>query len=213
MNEIETLSQRLRVETTDHHRRAERSAFVSRYVRGGLSREDHAHHLRTLFEVYSALEAGLDRHREDPHVGSFFLPELWRTEAVERDLEFLMGPTWRQAEPVPASRTYRERVEHLASAGSTRLIAHAYVRYMGDLSGGRVLERLTAKALELGEHGLEFLAFPGVSDVESFKHGFRRRLDELDVDDGQRQGIVDEAMRAFVLNESMFDDLERRSGS
>jgi heme oxygenase len=34
-----------------------------------------------------------------------------------------------------------------AEGDGTRLIAHAYTRYLGDLSGGQILQRLLARSL------------------------------------------------------------------
>jgi heme oxygenase (biliverdin-producing, ferredoxin) len=47
----------------------------------------------------------------------------------------------------PVLRAYRDRVAELAGRAPLLLAAHAYVRYLGDLSGGRMLGRAMRRSL------------------------------------------------------------------
>lgn len=206
-----TLSRFLRDGTTEAHRQAERSAFVEMFVHGSLDRDTYTRHLLALHGVYEALEAGLVRWRDDRRVGRFHLPELWRREALAADLEFLIGPAWRRWPAVPAARRYVEQLEALSGESPLRLVSHAYVRYLGDLSGGRVLRRLAARILGLEDDGLRFYEFPLVDDAAELKDRFRRRLDELELAAGEAQALLDEARTAFDLNAAIFDQLVETS--
>lgn len=202
-----TLSQLLRERTADVHRVAERSAFVERFVRGQLDRDLYARHLRALYDVYGALEDALERHQGDGRLGSFHIPALWRRPALETDLEFLRGPAWRDESPVPAARAYAERIAGLASQEPLRLVSHAYVRYLGDLSGGQVLKKMAARQLALDGDGLRFYEFPAIPDSAAFKDDFRNRLDQLPLTDAERDGLVEEAREAFTRNAAIFEQL------
>ena len=61
----------------------------------------------------------------------------------------------------PALSRYVGRIQELAaSPDPSRLLAHAYVRYMGDLSGGQFIRRRIAKAYALEDGaGLSFYEF------------------------------------------------------
>lgn len=213
MIEIESLSVELREATADVHRQAESSAFVKRFTGGGVDRAIHSRHLRALHPVYAALEDGLKRHRDGPRVGAFFLPQLWRTSALEEDLRFLLGNDWRRHAPVPAAVRYADRLTDLSSHTPVLLVSHAYVRYLGDLSGGQMLRRFAAQSLGLEHDGLHFYDFPEIDSAGAFKNDFRRRLDELTLDDTERRLVVDEAREAFRLNSAIFAQLVAEHGS
>lgn len=81
------------------------------------------------------------------------------------------------------------------------LLAHAYTRYLGDLSGGQVLGRIAQKSMGLksGE-GLNFFAFPGVSSPNLFKQLYRSRMNSVELTEEEMNGVLEEAVRAFELN-------------
>jgi len=207
LGKIVTLSEYLREGTADLHREAESSAFVSRFMNGGLDRDTHSRHLLALQTIYTALEDGLESLKDDPRLAAFHLPALWRRAALQADLEYLRGPRWHDEAPVPAARTYAEHLRALTTDRPLRLVSHAYVRYMGDLSGGQVLRRMAARQLGLSGDGVRFYEFPEISDVGAFKSDFRRRLDELPLVDGEREALLNEARSAFHLNAVMFAEL------
>ena len=205
------LSARLRDATRDDHRRAETRPFVRDLLRGELEREAYVCLLRDLFEIYAGLEAGLDAL--DPGVLPAVVTAraLRRTAMLAHDLEALHGADWETAlAPTAAARAYRDELEGLASSPTPHLLAaHAYVRYMGDLSGGQAIGRVVAKAYGLGpEAGLAFYSFPDIADVGDFKGRFRDALDAL----GRRidsDRMVEEARAAFRRNGAVFDALQR----
>jgi heme oxygenase len=202
-----TLSELLREGTAAVHRQAEGSAFVSRFVQGTLDRALFAAHLRALHPVYEELESALDANRADARLGAFHLPELWRTAAIETDLAFFRGAAWRDDPPVSAAGEYAAHLAEVRRSRPLRLVSHAYVRYLGDLSGGQMLKKMAARHLGLTDRGLAFYEFPLVASAGAAKADFRRRLDALEIDDGERDDLLDEAKRAFVLNGAIFAEL------
>ena len=54
------------------------------------------------------------------------------------------------------------------------LVAHAYTRYLGDLSGGQQLARVARKAynLEKGGAGTAFYEFGNIENFNRFKKGY-----------------------------------------
>ena len=202
-----TLSEYLREGTADVHREAENSPFVSRFMNGGLDRDTYSRHLLALHGIYGTLEAALESFKDDARLAAFHLPAVWRRAALEADLEYLRGPRWHDEAPVPSARTYAEHLRALTTDRPLRLVSHAYVRYMGDLSGGQVLKRLAERKLGLSGDGVRFYEFPQIGNVPAFKADFRRRLDELPLVDGERKALLNEARNAFHLNAVMFAEL------
>lgn len=81
------------------------------------------------------------------------------------------------------------------------LVAHAYTRYLGDLSGGQVLGKITQKSLGLSsKEGLSFFSFPGVTSPNRFKQLYRSRMDSIELTEAQRAEVLEEAVSAFELN-------------
>jgi heme oxygenase (biliverdin-producing, ferredoxin) len=79
-------------------------------------------------------------------------------------------------------------------------MAHAYVRYFGDLSGGQLLARLLGTSLGLPAQALSFYNFPVATDARSLKEEMRAALDRAGRNPGRRQRIIEEGILAFEHN-------------
>lgn len=195
------LAGRLRQATWDLHREAERSGVVALMLSGGMGREAYGLFLRNLLAVYEALESGLDGARDHAAVGTVAREELYRGAALRADLAALGGADWAGRWPVlPEGRDYAAGIAAVAACDPLRLIAHAYVRYLGDLNGGRVLRRLVARALGLDAAGLAFYEFGGIADVAAFATSYRRGFETIDLPEAGCRAIIEEARQAFRHN-------------
>lgn len=208
------LSARFREATAEDHRRAERRPFVQDLLRGRLGLEEYVWLLRDLVEVYEGLERGLEAGSEGLLPPPLASPALKRAPALEADLRHLHGRNWRRSvDPSPAALAYGAHLRGLARTFPRGLAAHAYVRYLGDLSGGRLVGRQVQKAFGLDpDRGLAFYAFPAIEDVDAFKARFRAALDRMDLQ-GDGDALVEEARHAFDRNGAIFDELQRRRAS
>ena len=202
-----TLSSRLREGTREEHESAESSGFISRLMSGGLSVDAYVALASQQFFVYSALEAIADDVRTLPQGSSLLFDELTRTPSIARDLEHLVGPDWRAiVMPLPATVRYVDALN--ASATSLpRYAAHAYTRYLGDLSGGQIIKRMLERHYGLGPEGITFYSFEEIPKSKPFKDVYRERLDGLELDEEQLAEAVAEAKGAFRLNQDLFADL------
>ena len=196
-----SLVARLRERTHALHTLAERSGYVSEIVRGRGSRNGYALFLRNLLPAYEELERGLERHGESPIFGGVPWADLSRASAIECDLSALAGSDWRRSMVLlPSAMNYSSHVAAAASGNGERLIAHAYVRYMGDLSGGQTLKRLLGRSLGLGPDALSFYEFPMIADAARFKSDFRAAVDSAAASLVDSRAVIDEAATAFQLN-------------
>jgi len=207
------LAQQLREGTKHSHTAAENTAYMKCFLKGIVELEPFRKLLANLYLVYSTLEAELQRHQNDLVVGPMYFPELNRTANLERDLAYYYGENWRdQITPLPAGTVYVNRLRELANTDPALLIAHAYTRYMGDLSGGQSLKRIIRSALKLPEDqgtGLhDFEQIPTPEEKRAFKERYRLALNSLPIDEATIQRIVNEANYAFELNRDVVHDLE-----
>jgi len=192
------LSQELRAATAEVHARAERGGIVAALLGGRATRHGYALYLRNLLPAYRSMERGLEVSRA---LRPLARPELFRAAAIESDLRALDGERFeaRLALLAPA-RAYAERIEQAAMHEPGLLAAHAYVRYLGDLSGGRIVGRTLGRSLGLDETCLAFYRFEGIASPTAFKAEYRRALDAWGAEPALRAAIVGEAVQAFRHN-------------
>jgi heme oxygenase len=204
-----SLPQRLKAATAEEHRRVERSGVMATLLRGHIERVAYLALLRNLHALYAALEPALLRHAAHPVVGPAVMPELFRREALERDLQALHDPADPLPAPLqPATAAYVERLFELDATRPELLVAHAYVRYLGDLSGGQQLRRLVGRALGLeGAAGTRFYDFGDGARASALALRFRAALDEVGARARDADAIVAEAESAFVRHGLLFEQL------
>ena len=208
------LADRLRTDTRTLHTELERGPFMQAMLRRQLTRAAYCHFLRNLHPVYAALEAALQEHAADPVLAPLLNPALFRTQALAQDLDCLHGSGWQQAlTAMPACQVYVRRLEHLRETTPSLLTAHAYVRYLGDLSGGQLLKRIVSASLQLPDAaGTAFYAFGDAQATRDLTHSFRSGLASLAVDANQTNTIVTEALNAFGLHRDLFRQLAHAHG-
>ena len=168
--------------TKEKHRQVESHPFVQYLLTGDIKPEHYALFLQQMYVVYSSIEyfAEISLILQD-------LPGIKRSENIRQDiieLGYDVNDT-----PLSATEKYRQRIVDLYYGDMKRLIlAHVYVRHMGDLYGGKVIAKRV----------------PGSGKMYQFddRPGLIKALDaKLTLD------IVDEALFGFDLAAGIFDDL------
>ncbi|MGX7725184.1 biliverdin-producing heme oxygenase [Rhodococcus sp. 5G237] len=208
--EVVGFAERIRLETQQAHSDTENSVFVSELLGGKLSTEAHAALIAQTWFVYDSLERIGRGYADDPIAGPFLSDELLRTAALEADLDFLVGSDWRdRIAPLPATVAYVDRLEQVAAVSPEAFLAHHYLRYLGDLSGGQIIRRMLERAYGYERDGLRFYIFDGIPKTKPFKDAYRAKLDAAPLDGDQQQAVIDEANLVYGLNGALFADLAR----
>ncbi|WP_329398356.1 biliverdin-producing heme oxygenase [Streptomyces melanogenes] len=200
----------IRTASHEQHTEAENSGFMSALLGGRLGVDAYARYTEQLWFVYQALEEGAGALRNDPVAGPFIRPELMRTASLERDLTHLRGAAWeRGVSPLPSTRAYAARVRECAVTWPAGYVAHHYTRYLGDLSGGQIIRDRAERTWGFARKGdgVRFYVFEAISNPAAFKRGYRELLDAVDVDELEKQRVVEECRRAFALNTAVFREL------
>ncbi len=209
--EATPFSTQIRDASHQQHTEAENSAFMGDLLGGRLGVDAFRRYTEQLWFVYRALEGVADRLADDPVAGPFIRPELFRTTALERDLDHLHGGgDWRAAlRPLPATEAYAARVLEVARDWPGGYVAHHYTRYLGDLSGGQVIRATAERQWGFAPKGdgVRFYVFEDIANPAAFKRRYRSLLDALPAGEAERLRIVDECKRAFALNTAVFRDL------
>lgn len=203
-----SLSQLLREGTVKEHREAETSRVVQSLFRGLVTRDVYGKLLECLYHLYNELERQIEIHRSTEYIDKFYFPELNRAESLYSDLIFFMGNSYNPGSPLEKTAKYIDHIKYISGQDPLKLIAHAYVRYLGDLSGGQILGRVIRKTFALSSgSGDLFYTFP-IEDVDQFKNKYRAQLDALPLDKFRKEEILSEAKLAFQLNGEMFSELD-----
>ena len=204
-----SLATALKEGTKESHSAAENTKFVASFLRGVVDYEEYRKLLTNFYYVYDTMEQRI-RETEDPMVQAIKSEDLERKEAIERDLEYYYGSDWKDKQiPSEACNTYCHRINEIAEKDPYLLVAHHYTRYIGDLSGGKILKEITARVLKPpAGKGLDFYEFPSIPNAKLFKQNYRAVLDNLGVDSSQENALITEANYAFRLNMYMFDEIQ-----
>lgn len=169
--------------TIEQHKNAERQNFVQMMFKGKLTDEQYALYLWNQHACYDILEAlammnGLFNN----------IPNIRRAPSILEDAKELW-PEDKDIKIMPSVREYLNYVTTLAD-DPQKLMAHVYVRHMGDLSGGQML----AKRIPGGGLYYQFDC-----DVNEYKEKIRNKC----TDD-----MADEAKTVFDFATALFKDLE-----
>ncbi|GGD66104.1 biliverdin-producing heme oxygenase [Microbacterium murale] len=210
MADIVSFSAALRERSSGSHSRSEHAGFMSDLLKGEGSREDYVALVAQHYFIYEALEAVGERMRKDPVAAVFISDKLTRLPALGADLEFLIGPDWRESiTPLPTTQRYVDRIDEVGATWVGGFVAHHYTRYLGDLSGGIFIGRVMQRRFGFETNGVGFYLFDDIADPNAFKDVYREQLDAAPWDDAERERVIDEVLLAYKFNTELFHDLDK----
>jgi heme oxygenase len=201
------LAQALREGTRQPHIEAERAGVMPLLLQGRLPLPAYCALLQNLHALYTALEQALDTHAAHACIAPVHAASLRRSAALLSDLHTL-APGGDAPALRPATQAYVQHLDTLSRDAPQLLLAHAYVRYLGDLSGGQVLRRIVGKAYHLeGGPGARFYDFGSAEEVKAMVLAFRSGLDAVPADEAFKKAVVAEARSAFERHQVLFVQL------
>ncbi|CAE7285479.1 pbsA1 [Symbiodinium sp. KB8] len=195
--------------TRKSHSMAENTQFVTGFFKGLGNRDSFAQLVTSLYFIYQAMEESFQTSA-DAGVRHLDFQELRRVAAIEEDLAYFYGPSWReQLRPSPAAERYCERIRAVAAENPQLLIAHQYTRYLGDLFGGQMMGGMAESSLGLEDgRGTSFYRFPQIPDTKAFITEWYRELNSLSLSPEEKEAIVEEANLVFRLNIDILEELD-----
>lgn len=160
--------------------------------------------LRALAPAYALIEARAPELSARLGVADGPWEALSRRTALAHDLALLSAAP--ASPPSAAAARWHDRLRQLADDAPHRFMAHAYVRYGGDLSGGQQLAP-RANAI-LRRHGLPALSF-WVFDrpVAELKEALHGAFERFVLTEAQEAQLLDEAEDAFRATQSLLAEL------
>lgn len=169
--------------TRENHTNAERQEFVKVMFGGSIEPKLYARYLWNQFPQYEILELMAAQHGllDD-------IPMIARKKAIMADFLEL----WPKDEPAPEiCESSKKYILHLKTImdDPKKLMAHIYVRHMGDLSGGQMI----AKRVPGSGNYYKFDA-----DVNEYKEKIRAKCDD---------SMAEEAKVCFDFATGLFKDM------
>ena len=155
--------------TKENHTNAERQAFVKVLFSGSIDPKLYATYLKNQHPQYEILEVCAM-----PHGLLTGLPDIRRAPAINADFVELWGEDTTMPKMCPVVKDYMDYIMSIKD-DPKRLMAHIYVRHMGDLAGGQMI----AKKVPGSGKYYQF------EDPEALKVAIRERLDDSMADEAK----------------------------
>jgi heme oxygenase len=186
------------------HRQAEGMAFSRALLAGQVEPLQLVALLRALAPGYGLIE------QEGPALAAalgaqaFPWSDLARSPALERDAAQFAAIE--ASPPSAAAAVWLEQLRSLARQAPHRFMAHVYVRYGGDLSGGQQLaEQANAILASRGLPPVSFWAFE--RPVRELKDGLHAAFEQLELSEAEEAELLEEAEIAFRATQSLLAEL------
>jgi heme oxygenase len=174
--------------TWEHHKNAERQTFVKEMFnkKTQISDERYATFLYNQFPMYDVLESIAMMH------GLFNdIPSIRRSQKIMADYKELWPhPEEIHPEVLPVVQEYVAYIRSIMT-DKDKIMAHVYVRHMGDLSGGQMIRtRVPGKGTMFDFH----------QSIDELKEKIRDKLND---------SMADEAKVCFDFATKMFQQLSK----
>lgn len=167
--------------TWKKHKEAEEQPFIKSIFKGQVDRDKYVDYLYQLLVLYQSLEWHGTR------LGIFKgIESIKRARAIELDYYELLGDSASRGKLNASTINYINYIETIKD-DANKILAHIYVRHMGDMFGGQMLAKL----------------LPGSNRMFQFEN-----LPELIANVRQKLDVslADEANVAFTHNINMLKD-------
>jgi heme oxygenase (biliverdin-producing, ferredoxin) len=183
------------------HATAEKTVFATKLASGDLTLMEYRSYLLAFQNIYSVLESRIKESRSQA-VQSLFFPELVRSGAIVMDLEELAASNYQfcSEEDLKYQGCAQFYREHLADLDEAKLVAHWYVLYLGNLSGGQMI----AGMLKAKYQSFCFYFYDFGTNARELK---ARALGLLSGWPDSREQVVAEVRLAFKFNIQVLENL------
>jgi heme oxygenase len=175
--------------TWENHKKAERTRFIGRFLNRRLTPYQYYTYLSNQLMCYYVLEKAAEELKLLKGIET-----ISRSIYISKDIaELEVQHGFKIPKTVPATQSYIDYIQRI-SRHPEKIMAHIYVRHMGDLYGGQILKKLVPG---------KGLYFHFDDDVDELKQKIRSRLND---------DMADEANHCFEMIYSIFEELEESFG-
>lgn len=195
------------------HAEAENAPFISSLMDGSLGQQSYRDYLAALLPIYQNMEALLQQRTGSELLGYFDHRALDRADLLAHDISVLSARLDSNlvGTSLASVRKYLERLT--PDISDARLLAHHYIRYLGDLSGGQAIARLISRHYSIADDALTFYNFKNIGDAVFYKKRYRDLLNLVPFTADEKSEFLDEVSYLYRFSTEIFIELglEHRS--
>lgn len=186
------------------HHQAEGMTFSRSLLEGQASPRQLAALIRALAPAYDLIEAHGPELASALGAEAFPWTDLARRQALREDVTMLGAIPATPASA--AAHDWLDQLRGLARQAPHRFMAHVYVRYGGDLSGGQQLaEKATAILSSQGLASLRFWEFQ--RPIAELKQALHDAFEQLDLSEVEEEELLEESVVAFLATQRLLAEL------
>lgn len=197
--------------TAQVHHQLEGTSFGRKWSKGTISETEYVMYLADLYCIYYEMERQLESWGHVSCLSSLQIKGLYRTEALKKDMNYFNVPFNAAG---AASQDYQKRLWICGNQKPHLLIAHIWVRYMGDLFGGQMAKKNIEERWPGGTAFYEYDQLKQdnqITEPARFVAPFRKILNQLDLTSNEKLEVVEEAVWAFDQHLKIFQELSNPS--
>ncbi|MBX7370289.1 biliverdin-producing heme oxygenase [Clostridium chauvoei] len=200
----------IREKTSLLHSASENTGYIKKLVDGTASVEGYAEYIFNLEKMYKAIEDALDKNSSNDVIKPFVTKELYRSELIRKDLQFLLGDKLEAMKPLASTEASVARIEELSKTKPELVVAYAYTRFLADLFGGRTFLSLLSTKYKISNEGLNYYQFPDISDLRGYVMKYHNLLGEIKLSDDLKVDFINEVNNAYIYNLAISNELEAK---
>ena len=196
-------------QTMTIHQQAEDSRWMHKITSGEVTKSEYARYVGTLYFIYQHLEQ-LAEKPDVPESIRMFVRQVARATALATDYKMLTDfsineqqSSFKKIKALNNYVTYLDQIAH----EPFKLLAHLYVRYGGDMAGGRVIRKKLLD-MEWDASTLNFFDLGDKDQLVEFRKNLHNLLNRIPENyHGNETAFVEESMTSFEQNIAILEEL------
>lgn len=200
----------IREKTSLLHSAAENTGYIKKLVDGNASVEGYAEYIYNLERMYKAIEDALDKNENNNVIKPFVTRELYRSELMRKDLEFLLDDKLDSIKLLASTEACVAKIEELSETKPELVIAYAYTRFLADLFGGRTFLSLLSTNYKISNEGLNYYQFPEINDLRGYVMKYHNMLAGIELSDEMKIDFINEVNNAYIYNLAISNELDAK---
>lgn len=200
----------IREKTSLLHSAAENTGYIKKLIDGTASVDGYAEYIYNLERMYNAIENALDKNENNDVVKPFVTKELYRSELMRKDLNFLLGDKLNSMKLLASTEACVAKIEELSETKPELIVAYAYTRFLADLFGGRTFLSLLSTNYKISNEGLNYYQFPEINDLRGYVMKYHNMLADINLSDEMKVYFINEVNNAYIYNLAISNELDAK---
>ena len=192
------------------HSAAENTGYIKKLMDGTASVEGYAEYIFNLERMYRAIEVALDKNENNEIVKPFVTKELYRSELMRKDLEFLLGDKLDSMKLLASTEACVAKIEELSEKSPELVVAYAYTRFLADLFGGRTFLSLLSTSYNISAEGLNYYRFPEITDLRGYVMKYHKMIADINLTEEKKIDFINEVNNAYIYNLAISNELDAK---